>query len=64
MTENNAPRSLGQALEDERNLDWVVSRFVDEVPSAAHAAPRTGRTSLVEARRGAGSAMNRGNQSR
>jgi predicted regulator of Ras-like GTPase activity (Roadblock/LC7/MglB family) len=37
MTENNAPRSLGQALEDERNLDWVVSKFVDEVPSAAHA---------------------------
>lgn len=22
---------------DERSLDWVVSRFVDEVPSAAHA---------------------------
>lgn len=22
---------------DERNLDWVVSKFVDEVPSAAHA---------------------------
>src|SRR4051794_24754738 len=22
---------------DERGLDWVVSRFVDEVPSAAHA---------------------------
>ena len=35
MTENQ--RSLGQALEDERNLDWVVSKFVDEVPSAAHA---------------------------
>lgn len=35
MTENQ--RSLGQALEDERNLDWVVSKFVEEVPSAAHA---------------------------
>ncbi len=35
MTENQ--RSLGQALEDERNLVWVVSKFVEEVPSAAHA---------------------------
>lgn len=35
MTENQ--RSLGQALEDERNLDWIVSKFVEEVPSAAHA---------------------------
>ena len=37
MTETNAQRSLGQALEDERNLDWIVSKFVEEVPSAAHA---------------------------
>jgi predicted regulator of Ras-like GTPase activity (Roadblock/LC7/MglB family) len=37
MTENTAPRSMGQALEDERNLDWIVSKFVEEVPSAAHA---------------------------
>jgi hypothetical protein len=22
---------------DERNLDWLVTRFVDEVPDAAHA---------------------------
>ena len=35
MTENQ--RSLGQALEDERNLDWIVTKFVEEVPSAAHA---------------------------
>jgi len=29
--------SLSQTPGDERNLDWVVSKFVDEVPSAAHA---------------------------
>jgi hypothetical protein len=29
--------SLSETPGDERNLDWVVSRFVDEVPSAAHA---------------------------
>ncbi len=23
-------------MADERNLDWIVSKFVDEVPSAAH----------------------------
>ena len=34
MTENlNAPMVEG----DERGLDWVVSKFADEVPSAAHA---------------------------
>ena len=30
MTENSAP-------DDPRQLDWLVSRFVDEVPDAAHA---------------------------
>ena len=30
MTENSAPDDL-------RQLDWLVSRFVDEVPDAAHA---------------------------
>ena len=30
MTENSAPDDL-------RQLDWIVSRFVDEVPDAAHA---------------------------
>jgi len=30
-------KTLGQALADERNLDWIVSKFVEEVPSAAHA---------------------------
>ena len=30
MTENSAPDDL-------RQLDWLVSRFVDEVPEAAHA---------------------------
>ena len=30
MTENSAPDHL-------RQLDWLVSRFVDEVPDAAHA---------------------------
>ena len=30
-------RILPEAPGDERNLDWVVSKFVDEVPSAAHA---------------------------
>jgi predicted regulator of Ras-like GTPase activity (Roadblock/LC7/MglB family) len=29
--------SLPETPGDERNLDWVVSKFVDEVPSAAHA---------------------------
>ena len=29
--------SLRELPGDERNLDWVVSKFVDEVPSAAHA---------------------------
>jgi hypothetical protein len=29
--------SLSETHGDERNLDWVVSRFVDEVHSAAHA---------------------------
>jgi hypothetical protein len=29
--------SLSETPGDERNLDWVVSKFVDEVPSAAHA---------------------------
>ena len=29
--------SLSETPGDERNLDWVVSRFVDQVPSAAHA---------------------------
>lgn len=29
--------SLHETSGDERNLDWVVSKFVDEVPSAAHA---------------------------
>ena len=34
MTEN----TVSQVSEtDERGLDWVVSKFVDEVPSAAHA---------------------------
>ena len=28
---------LSETPGDERNLDWVVSKFVDEVPSAAHA---------------------------
>jgi predicted regulator of Ras-like GTPase activity (Roadblock/LC7/MglB family) len=34
---NDISKPLGQALADERNLDWVVSKFVEEVPSAAHA---------------------------
>ena len=29
--------SLPETPGDERNLDWVVSKFVDEVHSAAHA---------------------------
>ena len=29
--------SLRETPGDERDLDWVVSKFVDEVPSAAHA---------------------------
>ena len=29
--------SLPETSSDERNLDWVVSKFVGEVPSAAHA---------------------------
>ncbi|MBJ7357830.1 roadblock/LC7 domain-containing protein [Nocardioides sp.] len=29
--------SLSATPGDERNLDWVVSKFVNEVPSAAHA---------------------------
>jgi predicted regulator of Ras-like GTPase activity (Roadblock/LC7/MglB family) len=29
--------SLPETSADERNLDWVVSKFVGEVPSAAHA---------------------------
>ena len=40
MTENVTDHMAGHPAEDPndgRMLDWVVSRFVDEVPSAAHA---------------------------
>jgi predicted regulator of Ras-like GTPase activity (Roadblock/LC7/MglB family) len=35
MTENLSNHSVAQ--NDERGLDWVVSKFVDEVPNTAHA---------------------------
>ena len=35
MTENLSNHSV--APNDERGLDWVVSKFVDEVPNTAHA---------------------------
>jgi predicted regulator of Ras-like GTPase activity (Roadblock/LC7/MglB family) len=34
-------------LPDERNLDWLVTRFVDEVPDAAHAILSSGLASLA-----------------
>ena len=35
MTENLSNHSVAQ--NDERGLDWVVSKFVDDVPNTAHA---------------------------
>ena len=33
------PVSVAPQASDARNLDWLISRFVDEVSDAAHAIP-------------------------
>jgi predicted regulator of Ras-like GTPase activity (Roadblock/LC7/MglB family) len=38
MTHESAAKATGMSTAgDERDLDWVMSRFVDDVPDAAHA---------------------------
>ncbi|WP_242497987.1 roadblock/LC7 domain-containing protein [Nocardioides glacieisoli] len=38
MTHESAAQATGMSTAgDERDLDWVMSRFVDDVPDAAHA---------------------------
>jgi predicted regulator of Ras-like GTPase activity (Roadblock/LC7/MglB family) len=37
MTHDSATAPVPSAAGDDRDLDWVMSRFVDDVPDAAHA---------------------------
>jgi predicted regulator of Ras-like GTPase activity (Roadblock/LC7/MglB family) len=37
MTHDSAAAPAASAAGDDRDLDWVMSRFVDDVPDAAHA---------------------------
>ena len=37
MSENHLHAVANGQRHDDRNLDWLVTRFVDEVPDAAHA---------------------------
>ncbi|MBD3944120.1 roadblock/LC7 domain-containing protein [Nocardioides ganghwensis] len=37
MTHDSATAPAASAAGDDRDLDWVMSRFVDDVPDAAHA---------------------------
>ena len=37
MTHESAAQATGSTAGDDRDLDWVMSRFVDDVPDAAHA---------------------------